>query len=175
MLEQLAKLRSKDENVYLNLFYFYRKTARYKSLYELLINLESHIENVFNKYYVLTRRLYAEIISGATSNRNNSDPVVFAVSEGYIPLCPDGKFYGDDTVTIGNFIILLDLLVDPCYPQNFFKMQKIPNNSFLYLPYMRLVHLGIIEFNQELDPDASTSITLAAKAIANLKKEGLLD
>ena len=43
-----------------------------------------------NKYYVLTRKLYAEIISGATNASSNPDPVIFAVSEGYIPLFPDG-------------------------------------------------------------------------------------
>ena len=40
---------------------------------------------------------------------------------------------------------------------------------------MRLVHLGIVELNQELDPDELASITMAAKAISNLKKKGLLD
>jgi len=175
VLEQLVKIGSKDRNVYLNLFYYYRKTARYKNLYELISNLELHIGIILDECYVLTRKLYAEIISGATNRPSKFDPVIFAVSKGYIPLCPDGEFYADDTITLGNFIILLNLLVEPFYPQNFFRMQKMSNRSFLYLPYMRLVHLGIMEFDHELDPNESTPITVAAKAIANLKKRGLLD
>ena len=40
---------------------------------------------------------------------------------------------------------------------------------------MRLIHLGIIEFDPELNPDEYASITMAVKAVANLKSRGLFD
>lgn len=175
ILEQLAKTNSKDENVYLKLFYFYRKTARYKNLYKLLVHLTPPIKDIFDKHYALTKMLYAEIITGAAPKSEYSDPVVFTASNGYLPIFPDGKFYGNDTITNGNLIILLDRLIDPIYPQNFLGMKNLSDHSFLYLPYMRLIHLGIIEFDPELNPDEYASITMAVKAVANLKSRGLFD
>lgn len=175
VLERFAEIGSKDKTVYLNLFYYYRKMSRYNDLYKLLINLEPSIKDIFNERCVLTRRLYGEILSGATKKSVYSDPVIFAVSEGYIPVYPNGEFYADDTITNGNLIIILDRLVDPIYPHNFFKMKNISSSSFLYLPYMRLVQLGIIEYDPELNPDECASVIMAAKAVANLKNGGLID
>ncbi len=175
VLEQLVKAGTIDENVYSALFSYYRKTSRYKDLYTLLINLDAPIKDALNKRHVLTRRLYAEIISGATNKAIYSDPMVFAVSEGYIPLYPDGNFYDNDRITNGNLIILLDKLLDPIYPQKFFRMKNISSHSFLYLPYMRLVHFGIIEFDPELNPDEHASITTAVSAVTNLRNRGCID
>lgn len=175
ILEQLVNINSKDENVYLKLFYYYRKTARYNNLYELLIHLAPPIKSILDEHYTLTRRLYAEIVTGAAERSKSSDPVVFTVSKGYLPTCPDGKFYGNDTITNGNLIILLDRLIDPVYPQKFLVLKNISDHSFLYLPYMRLIHLGIIEFDPELNPGECASITMAAKAVANLKNSGFFD
>ncbi len=175
VLEQLIIIGSTDENVYLNLVHHYRTSSRYKDLYKLLTSLTPPVEDKVNDYYGLTQRLYAEIISGATTESVHSDPMAFAVLEGYIPVCPDGKVYDTDTITNGNLIILLDRLVEPVYPQKFFRMENISNRSFLYLPYMRLVHLGIVEFDAALNPNAHALVTTAVKAVTNLKKRGLID
>ncbi len=175
VLEQLVKIGSLDKKVYLALFSHYHRTSRYDDLYRLLINLDNPIQDTFDERYVLTRELYAEIICGATTKFVHSDPIVFAILEGYLPSFPDGETHEDDPITYGNLIILLDKLVEPIYPERFYKMKNISSSSFLYLPYMRLVHLGVVELNQELDPEEKAPITMAAQAVANLEKRGVID
>jgi hypothetical protein len=166
---------SRDDKVYMALFSYYHKISRYDDLYRLLINLDNPIQDSFNERYVLTRQLYAEIICGATAKFVHSDPIVFAMLEGYLPSFPDGEAHEHDSITNGNLIILLDKLIEPIYPERFFKMKNIASSSFLYLPYMRLVHLGIVEFNRDLDPEENAPITTAAQAVANLGKRGFID
>lgn len=175
VLEQLAKIGSKDEKVYLALFSYYHKTSRYRDLYRLLINLDAPVQDTLNEHHILTRRLYAEILCGAQEKPVYTDPLVFVMSEGYIPPFPDGLSYENDTITIGNLIILLDKLVDPIYPKRFFRMKNISNRSFLYLPYMRLVELGIVELDPDLNPVENASIMMTVRALANLKKRGFID
>lgn len=175
LLEQLAKIGSKDEDVYLNLFYYYRKNSQYRNLFTFLTNVDSLVGDVLNEHFCLTRRLFAEIISGATMKSIRSDPVDFATSHGYLSVLPDGKFYENDTITKGNLIILLDHLVDPVYPKNFFQLRNTSNRSFLYLPYMRLIDLGILNFDPDLDPRKRAPILMAVQAIVQLKKRGLIE
>jgi len=175
VLEQLVKIGSMDENVYLNLFQYYRTNLQYNDLYTLLNNLKPPVASIFNEKHALTRKLYAEIISGATDRSVYADPMVFAVSEKYLPLFPDSKFYDHDTLTNKNLVILFDKLVEPIYPKTFYTMKIVQTNSFIYLPYMRLVHLGIMDFNADLDPDAKALVTSAVKGIARLKNRGLIN
>jgi tetratricopeptide (TPR) repeat protein len=175
VLEQLSKMSSGDKSVYFNLFYSYRKMKRWKNLYKLILDLPPPARVYINERYVLTRRLFAELISGATKKCVDANPVGFVISEGYMALFPDNRFYYDDIITNDKFIMLLDKLVEPVYPQKFLRMKNIPNNSYLYLPYMRLVHLGILDFNPDLQPDEHTLVTIAAKTIAQLKKRGIID
>ena len=175
VLKRLVKIGSTDENVHLNLFQYYRTNKQYNDLSTLLNNLQPPIISIFNEKCALTRRLYAEIISGATDRLVYADPMVFAVSEKYLPLFPDSKFYDNDTLTNRNLIVLLDKLVEPIYPERLYTMKSVQSNSFIYLPYMRLVHLGIMDFNADLDPDAKAPVISAAKGIARLKDRGLID
>jgi tetratricopeptide (TPR) repeat protein len=175
VLEQLVRLHTTDKDVYLTLFDYYHTTSRYRELSTLLTTLNHPLNDTLNKRYVLTRRLYAEIVSGATTSSVPNDPLDFAITQGYIPEYPDGSYGADDTITTGNLIILLDRLVEPIYPINFYTMRHISDHSYLYLPYMRLVHLGIMDFDAELDPDTYAGITAAAVALTTIVKKGLLD
>jgi tetratricopeptide (TPR) repeat protein len=175
VLEEFVKIGSEDDNVYLNLFYYYRKSQRLTDLFRLLVNLKISMKNVFDKKYVVNRRLYAEIVSGAFGKNVKSDPIVFAISKGYLPVFPDGMLYDMDNITVGNLIILLDRLVEPVYPKRFFRMKNISNRSFLYLPYMRLVDLGVLEFDDLLDPARNASVSMVVTALDNLKKRNLVD
>ena len=175
VLQELAKLGSKDENVYLNLFHYYHGHVRYDEMYQLITDLKPPVQAVLDKKYLLTRRLYAEIVCGASGKTINTDPMGFALTQGYLELMPDGKFYDNDPITQANLIILLDRLVPPIYPKEFFMMKNVSNHSFLYLPYMRLVELDILRFNPDLDPNNNATISMAAKAMANLKKRGFLE
>lgn len=174
VLEKLVQLGSRNENVYLNLFYYYRKASQHQALYAMLITVEPTIATAIDTHYVLTRRLYAELLTGA-SRRSSLDAVVFAASQGYVPVYPDGIFRDTDTITNGALIILLDRLIEPLYPTKFYAMKSISDHSFLYLPYMRLVHLGIVEFNADIEPQENAAATQAARAIARLKQRGIID
>jgi len=175
LLEQLAEIGSKDEDVYLNLFYYYRKNSQYRNLFTLLVNVDPVVNDILNEHFCLTRRLFAEIISGASTKTVHSDPLVFATSHGYLTLLPDGKFYENDTITKGNLIVLLDHLVDPVYPKNFFQLRNVSNHSFLYLPYMRLIDHSILNFDPDLDPRRRAPISMAVQAIVQLKKRGFIE
>ena len=171
VLEQLRRLGSEDENVYLNLFYHYQKSARYQDLYHLLVELKPQLWPVVDKKYVLTRRLYAEILNGAFGDiGDRRDPIDFAIKSDFLEPLPDGRFYENDSITKGNLIIVLDKQLAPIYPSKFLSMAYISNHSFLYLPYMRLVCLGILDFDANLNPRENAPLSMATRAIANLKR-----
>lgn len=175
VLKQLAKMGTKDKDVYLHLFYAHRKNARYRDLYMLLTNTDRMITDAVNQHFALTRQLFAELVSGVSTKAHYSDPVAFVTSHGYMSYLPDGKFYGDDTITQGNLIILLDTFVRPIYPQNFFKLENITNRSFLYLPYMRLIDVGVLALDPDLDPNEHAPISMAVEAIGRLKQRGYIE
>ncbi len=174
VLERLAHLGVDNANVYLNLFHYYGTASRHHDLYTMLVTLAPSAAQAIDRHYVLTRRLYAQLIAGAARKRV-SDPIVYAASEGYIPIFPDGTFRDHDTITNGQLIVLLDRLIDPVYPKDFFSTKHISNHSFLYLPYMRLVNLGILPFDADIEPHATAATTVAARAIERLKQRGVID
>jgi tetratricopeptide (TPR) repeat protein len=176
VLARLAEIGSTDENVYLNLIYFYRKLSQYEDMFTLLSRVHNNFSNAINQYCILTRRFYAEIICGATSKHvYTSDPLVYAVSEGYMPICPDGMYNDDDRITQGQLIILLDRLLEPSYPKRFYNLTYIANTSFLYLPYMRLIDQGILPLDAHINPDEAASALTAITSIGRLKEKGLFD
>ena len=175
ILEQLISIGSTDENAYLNLFLFYRRNEKFQEMFSLLCGLQPSVQLSLNKRHALTRRLFAEIICGASERSLYADPMVFAVTEKYLPLFPNSRFYDNDTLTNGNLIILLDRMVEPVYPENFFVMKKMQNNSYLYIPYMRLIDMGIMPFDAELDPDAWAELSWAVNGIAQMKNRGLIE
>lgn len=175
-LEALIKMGTEDAQVYLALFKYYEKAALYRELHQLITNASDDTRLVLNRTFPLTRKRYAELLSGVSSDaRSSADPIVFAVSKGYMPMFLNGKFYENDIITNGNLIIILDNLVEPLYPARFFTTKHIANNSYLYLPYMRLVHLGILTFDEELSPEKPAFLDVAAQAIAILKDRGIVD
>jgi len=174
ILEKMAARGAKDENVYLNLAYFYRKNERFGALYNMLVCLQSPLSNEVGKHLILSRRLLAELICGA-ADFIHTDPMIFCISKGYLPIFPDGQLYEKDTLTTANVIILLDRLVEPVYPRNLFPMQHISTKSYLYLPYMRLVDLGILEFDPYIEPDQNASVITAVRALDKLNKRRCFD
>ncbi len=158
------------------LFAYYRSHARYRELYTLLAGIHDSDHHSLYEHVPLTRRLYAEILFGAsTASSNKSDPLVFATTENLIPACPNGDFYPDDSLTYGNLIILLDRLVKPHYPSTFLGLNHVANTSYLYLPCMRLVELGLFDYDPELRPDDIASVMFAVTCVQRLKRKGILD
>jgi tetratricopeptide (TPR) repeat protein len=175
ILEKIAARGARDENVYLNLAYFYRKNERFTALYNMLMHLPSSLSNEMDEHLTLSRRLLAELICGAAGDPIHTDPMIFCISKGYLPIFPDGQLYEEDSLTTANIIILLDRLVEPVYPRNFFPLQHISTKSYLYLPYMRLVDLGILEFDPYIEPHQNASVTAAVRALDKLSKRRYFD
>jgi tetratricopeptide (TPR) repeat protein len=175
ILDRLAGRGVNDLNVYLNLAFLYRKHARYDQLYTMLQKIPPSLTEDINKRLILTRRFLAELISGASRQQLKTDPMVFCISRDYLPLFPDGKTYEEDTLTTANLIVLFDRLVDPFYPRNFYPMQKISTKSYLYLPYMRLVEIGAMDFNPYLEPGHTASVLTATRALEIMITRGYLD
>jgi len=174
-LEKLADRGVNDENVYLNLVYYYRKYRRLKDLYALLSNCSPSMTGNLDKNFALTRKLLAEIICGATGKTVTTDPMIYSISKGYLPLFPDGQLYAEDTLTNANLVILLDRLLKPDYPRNLYPMKNITTKSYLYLPYMRLVDGAIMKFDPYLAPSDPARVSVAVEAIKAAATRGTFD
>jgi tetratricopeptide (TPR) repeat protein len=174
VLEGLARNRVENANVYLNLFEYYRRHGRYPELYNLLIAAPPSVRDTFDHKYPLTRRGFAEIACGAAGQLPAGNPVTYALIRGYLNILPDGGAYPDDPVSTGNLIILLDRLVPPLYPKNFYPLKNMANRSFLYLPYMRLIELGVMDFDPALNPDRPAAAAATAATLGRLKAKGFL-
>ncbi|MGD8978569.1 MAG: tetratricopeptide repeat protein [candidate division WOR-3 bacterium] len=175
ILEKLVQRNTLDENVYLNLVYFYRKHGRFKDLYSLLSSFPNDIQDKLDSQLALTRRVFAELICGACRSNVKGDPLIYSSSKGYFPVSPDGQLYAEDTLSYANLIVLLDRLVEPEYPRNFFPMKNVSTKSYLYLPYMRLVDSGILSFDPYLAPDLPARVSTAVRAVGVLMQRGHLD
>jgi tetratricopeptide (TPR) repeat protein len=175
VLEKLAGRGADDLNVYLNLTYLCRKHARYDQLYTVLLEIPRALAEDIDKRLILTRRFLAELISGASGQKLRTDPMVFCISKDYLPLFPDGKTYEEDTLSTANLIVLLNRLVDPFYPRNFYPMKKVSTRSYLYLPYMRLVEIGAMDLDPYLEPDRTASVLATTRALDVLISRGYLD
>jgi hypothetical protein len=174
-LEKLVENEVSDGNVYLNLIYFYREHDRFKDLYTLILNLPAAVANQADKYSAVTRKFFAELICGAVTDHIRTDPMIFTISMDYLPRFPDGQLYEDDTLSVANLIILLDRLVEPVYPRNLYPMKHISTKSYLYLPYMRLIHFGILQLNPYVIPDQYVNLSTTIHALDVLKKRGRFD
>jgi hypothetical protein len=175
ILEKLVQRNTLDENIYLNLVYFYRKHGRFKDLYNLLSGFPDDVQGTLDGQLALTRRVFAELICGACRSSVKGDPLIYSISKGYLPISPDGQLYAEDTLSYAHLIVLLDRLVEPEYPRNFFPMKNVSTKSYLYLPYMRLVDSGILSFDAYLAPDLPARVTTAVRAVAALMQRGHLD
>ncbi len=175
ILEKLVEKGVDDENVYLNLIFFYRRHDRFQELYKLLLSLPPAVAKQVDKNTPVTRKLFAELICGAVSEKIRTDPMIFTISRDYLPRFPDGHLYEDDTLTMANLIILLDRLVEPVYPRNLYPMKHISTRSYLYLPYMRLLHFEIMQLNPYLIPDQYATLSTAVHALDRLKERGRFD
>jgi tetratricopeptide (TPR) repeat protein len=175
ILERLVDQNTLDVNVYLNLVYAYRKYGRYRELYPLLTHSPEALQEKSEKHLAFTRLFLAEIICGASRQEVTTDPLIYSISKGFLPLFPDGQLYADDTLTNANLIVLLDRLLEPEYPRNFFPMKNISTRSYLYLPYMRLVASDILMFEPYLNPASPARIFVAVRAIEAIRQRGRFD
>ncbi len=174
-LEQLMKIGKRDKNVVLNLAYLYHKEKRYTKLYNLIKDIPVSLKDKIDDFFPLTRRLFAELMCGAVNRQSVLDPMVYVMSHNYLPILPNGKFYDNDTITNGNLIIILDRFLQPSRPKKFYRLNYISSHSYLYLPYMRLVEQGILNFNPAINPEAYARTTMLVRALDILKQRGLID
>ncbi|MEO0185870.1 MAG: hypothetical protein ABIL20_08755 [candidate division WOR-3 bacterium] len=124
--------------------------------------------------YPLTQKLCAEIFAGVTTNKKIMNPIAYSIEKGFVRPAPDGKFYETDTIEIGNFILMLDSFLPPKNPDRFFPLKNIKSDSYLYIPYMRLVEYGIVNLDENINPEMHTLLSQGVRAICTLKNRGLI-
>lgn len=174
ILEELAKRKNPNEQIYLNLFnYYYRHNLFYK-INQMLLNAPQTVVQKFNLKILLTKRLCAELFTGAISFSKIDDPINFAIKKGLMKSAPDGKVYENDTIRVNQLILLLDSFVPPINPEISIRFKYIKVNSYLYLPYLRLVSLNILEPDENINPEAIAPLSMALHAITNLKNKGFI-
>ncbi len=174
-LERLIALDVNDPNVYLNVYYYYRAGKRYPDMLRLLAGLQPSISRIFDQRFPLTRQELAALLYGAAGRKSHSDPMIFALSENLLPVFPDRNLYPDDTISMAQLIIILDRRIDPDPPADLSTAVRIAPESFLYLPYMRLVGKGILALDPNMLPTDRVPLTTAARAIVNMKNRGFLE
>lgn len=173
-LDQLARLQVDDINVYLPLIARDRQQGRWSRIIERLCTLPPTATREFNRRFALTRRFYAELACGVSGLENTGNPLVTALTKGYLNLLPDGHAYADDTLTLGQLIMLLDRFLPAEPPRSLPPLQTLKSDSYLYFPYLRLVERGIIEFEPALVPDRPASPVECAQALRRLKNNGYI-
>ncbi|MCX7994616.1 MAG: hypothetical protein N3A65_02420 [candidate division WOR-3 bacterium] len=174
ILEELARRGHPDENIYINLYHFYQRNNSYDKMIKMLLNTPPDVMEKIDLKFPLTRRRVAELFAGIFSLKPVSDPINFVLDKGFMKPAPDGKFYENDTVKIYHLILFLDSYLPPVTPQSYIYLKNIKPDSYLYLPCSRLVSLGILELDENIDPEARCSLSQVLRAIMNLKNKGYI-
>lgn len=173
-LEELAALDVPDQNVYLHLHQYYHDSRNYPRVNALMGAAPAAVRSFFAERYVLTRRLCAECFCGALGAQP-ADPVRFCIDHRLMSPMPDGLFYETDIVSNGGLIIMLDRLLAPTYPERLYPVRAIPTDSYLYLPYLRLVNAGILPYDSLVNPQGSASVISLLDALDVMSQKGYLD
>jgi tetratricopeptide (TPR) repeat protein len=175
-LEELTGLGTLDHQAYTVLLSHYQTVKAYDRFFSLYASSPASLKPILDTRYALTRMLYARLVVGATRRASlSTDPLTYTVGKGYLPAGPDGILYEQDTITMGNLIVALDNLLEPVYPARFYPMTHLSERSFLYLPYMRLINAGILEYEQNMDPKEPARVSHAVQAINLMVERGYLD
>ncbi len=174
ILQELANRKNPREQIYTNLFSYYRQQGLYHKVNRLLMSMPFPVAQQFTRRYYLTQRLCAEIITGAVANNPVKDPIAYTIEKKFLRPSPDGKFYENDTIKLCHLIILLDNFLPPDKPEHTYVSKHIRADSYLFLPYSRLVSKGILSPDENTNPEMNASLLLAVKAINALKEKGFL-
>jgi len=175
-LERLAELDIQDEQVYTTLLDHYFSRTMYDRFYYLCRSVPATIMSILDSRYTMTRNMYAILLVGATHNTAwHNDPMHYAITKGYLFPGITGAYFEHDTITIGNFIVTLDKLLEPTYPRLFYPMTHISERSFLYLPYMRLIDMEILDYQKNIDPNRPAPFSLVVPAIKEMIERGFID
>ncbi|MEO0106473.1 MAG: hypothetical protein ABIL46_04005, partial [candidate division WOR-3 bacterium] len=174
ILEELARRKNPSEKIYYNLYNYYHQNNLFYKINQMILNAPASVVQKFDLKYPLTKRRCAELLIGAISSSKINDPVNFVIKRGLLRPAPDGKFYENDTIKVNHLILLLDSFVQPVNPVNFIKLQYIRPDSYLYLPYLRLISLQILKPDENINPEAIATLSQALYAITNLKSKGFI-
>ncbi len=174
ILEELARRKNPNDQIYINLFNYYRQQKLYYKNYQLLMTLPFPVLQKIDQMYPLTQKLCAELFTGATTNVRVDDPINYAVRKGFLKHAPDGKFYDNDTLRVNHLILLLDSFLPLMQIRFDYSTKNIKSDSYLFLPYFRLVSLGILKLDENINPGAYASLSQALRAINELKNKGYL-
>ncbi len=174
ILEELAKRKNPSAQIYSNLFNYYHMNRLFYKINQMILNAPQSVVQQLDQKYPLTRRRFAELLVGAISSSKIDDPVNLVVRKKLLKSAPDGKFYDNDTIKVNQLILLLDSFVAPVNPEFHIYFKHIKVDSYLYLPYLRLISHEILERNDDINPDTVATLSMALRAITNLKNKGLI-
>ncbi|MGQ9700996.1 MAG: tetratricopeptide repeat protein [bacterium] len=174
ILEELAKRKNPNEQIYINLFQYYREQRLYHKSNQLLMASPNVVLQKIDRIFPLTQKLCAELFTGATTSGRIDDPIAYAAKKGFLKQAPDGKFYINDTLRLDYLILLLDSFLPPVQLNPAYSIKNIKPNSYLYLPYSRLVSQGIMQLDENINPATYASLSQALMAINQLKEKGYI-
>ncbi|MEO0124142.1 MAG: hypothetical protein ABIL69_09100 [candidate division WOR-3 bacterium] len=174
ILGELAKRKNPSEHIYTNLFNYYHQNNLFYKINQMLLNAPQSVIQKFDQKYPLTKRRFAELLTGAISSSKVNDPVNFVIRKGLLKSSPDGKFYDNDTIKINQLILLLDSFISPVIPEINMNLKYIKADSYLYLPYLRLISLDILKPDENIDPESTGPLSMALYGITNLKNKGFI-
>ncbi len=174
ILEELARRKNPSEQIYISLFNYYRQHGLFYKVNQLILNMPLSVARKFDQRYLLTRRLCAEIIAGAITETEVKNPISYIMGKKLMNASPDGKFYEHDTLKVGTLILVLDSFLPAVIPEQIYVSKHIRANSYLLLPYSRLVSAGIISPEENIDPQMNASLTQTVRAICVIKSKGFL-
>lgn len=174
ILEELTRRKNPNEQIYINLFNYYRQQKLYYKINHLLMAAPLPIVQKIDRIYPVTAKLCAELFTATATSVQIDDPIAYAVRKGFLRHAPDGKFYDNDTLRVNHLILLLDSFLPPVQVRFEYSMKNIKPDSYLFLPYSRLVTVGILQFDENINPEAYVSLSQALRAINELKKKGYL-
>uniref|UniRef100_A0A7V3VUV0 Tetratricopeptide repeat protein n=1 Tax=candidate division WOR-3 bacterium TaxID=2052148 RepID=A0A7V3VUV0_UNCW3 len=171
ILEELARRKNPNPGIYLNLIKYYRENHLYYKVNDLINNTPPSVIKHIDRNLPLTKRLFTELLIGACTTNPVSEPLVFALKKGFIKPSPDGKFYGDDTIKFNYLIPALDDLIPTVNPANHIPLKNITRDSYLYLPIQRLIALGIIAPDEDINPEDYVPVSFALRAINIIREK----
>ncbi len=172
LLHQI-RLKSTDTLVYRISYDYFRKRGDYHRCFEILSAASTTIPKRLDNLIPVTRENLAFLFAGASNKFTGKDYIRFTEQTGIMSRFPDGNFYPQDRVTMGNFIIMISKLLPEKKDLEFSlrsDLQKIDTRSFYYLPTLRLINYRIIEPGELLRPEEYLPLTLAIKSIQRLRK-----
>lgn len=172
LLKQI-ELKTTDINVY-RLTYDHFRTARdSKRCFEIALAAGLNVPRQLDQFVKITRDNLAFLLAGASSRPTGKDHLAYVEKAGLMKRFPDGNFYAQDRVTLGNLIITLAEIVPEPRIQPLAAPSgrlRIDRSAFYYHPASKLVASRVMEPAELGNTEEYVSLTTVVNALNRLRK-----